>query len=138
MPLFVHLWFDPSPNNYNYRHKGKLERMKSYITSALVPPIGACRYGCGTNCAAPVTVFWLFGVISVVYGLFGGPTNEPGISWATVGLGFLMWGIAAMWTLLTLQGVEADRCHDLWSPADHHVDAGMDETDPFEEVKKAH
>ena len=40
--------------------------MKKYLTSVAMPPVGACRYGCGTNCAAPVTVFWLFGVVSVV------------------------------------------------------------------------
>ena len=112
--------------------------MKTYITSALVPPVGACRYGCGTSCAAPITVFWLFGVVSVVFGFLGGPTNEPGVSWYTVGLGLAMWGIAAVWTMLTLQGVAADRCHDMWSPKDHHVDASLDESDPFEEVKKAH
>ena len=112
--------------------------MKTYITSALLPPVGACRYGCGTNCAAPITVFWLFGVVSVVFGLLGGPTNEAGINWYTVGLGFGMWAIAAVWTMLTLQGVEADRCHDMWSPADHHVDPSSEEVDPFEEVKKAH
>ena len=112
--------------------------MKSYMTSALFPPVGACRYGCGTNCAAPVTVFWLFGVVSVIYGLLGGPTGEPGISWYTVGLGFAMWGIAAVWTMLTIQGVEADRCHDMWSPRDHHVTANEAEADPFDEIKKVH
>ena len=112
--------------------------MKGYITSALMPPIGACRYGCGANCAASVSVFWLFGVISVVYGFLGGPTNEPGVSWLTLGLGMAMWGVAAMWTLLTMQGVEADRCHDLWSPKDRHVQARADEADPFEEIKRAH
>ncbi|HHI76921.1 MAG TPA: hypothetical protein ENJ94_07090 [Gammaproteobacteria bacterium] len=112
--------------------------MKRHITATLIPPVGACRYGCGTSCAAPITVFWLFGVISVVYGLLGGPTNEPGVSWYTVGLGVVMWGIAAVWTLVTLQGVEADRCHDLWSPRDHQVAADEREPDPFEEVKKAH
>ncbi len=112
--------------------------MKSYITATLIPPVGACRYGCGTSCAAPITVFWLFGVISVVYGLLGGPTNEPGTSWYTVGLGLVMWGIAAVWTLATLQGVEADRCHDLWSPKAHRIQPCDNETDPLEEVKKAH
>lgn len=112
--------------------------MKSYIMSALVPPMGACRYGCGTHCAAPISVFWLFGVVSVIFGLLGGPTAEPGISWYTVALGFAMWGIAATWTMLTLKGVEADRCHDLWSPKDHHIDPSLDEVDPLEEVKKAH
>ena len=112
--------------------------IKQYMTSALLPPVGACRYGCGTNCAAPVTVFWLFGVVSVVYGFLGGPTSEPGISWYTIGLGLALWAIAAVWTLLTLQGVEADRCHGVWSPRNHPVEPTDSEADPFDEVKKAH
>ena len=112
--------------------------MKKYLTSALLPPVGACRYGCGTNCAAPITVFWLFGVISVMFGFFGGPTGEPGISWTTIVLGLVMWGIAAAWTLLTLQGVEADRAHGAWSPKNQKVGVDLDESDPFEEIKKAH
>lgn len=111
---------------------------KRFLTSALIPPVGACRYGCGTNCAAPVTVFWLFGVVSVIYGFLGGPTGETGISWYTVGLGFAMWSIAAVWTMLTLQGLEADRCHGTWSTRDHHVEPEDAESDPFDEVKKAH
>jgi hypothetical protein len=113
-------------------------QLKSYLTSALMPPVGACRYGCGTNCAAPVTVFWLFGVVSVVYGLFGGPTGATGISWSTIALGFAMWAIAAVWTMLTIQGVEEDRCHGSWSTRDHHVEPDETEKDPFEEIKKAH
>ena len=112
--------------------------MNRHLTTFLMPPVSACRYACGTSCAAPVTVFWLFGVVSVVYGLLGGPTSTPGVSWATVALGLGMWGIAAVWTLLTMTGVEADRCHSLWSPMDHHVEARPDETDPLEEIKKVH
>lgn len=112
--------------------------LKSYLTSALVPPVGACRYGCGSNCAAPVTVFWLFGVVSVVYGFLGGPTGESGISWYTIGLGLAMWAIAAVWTMLTIQGVEADRCYNMWSPRDHDVASTETEADPFDEANKAH
>jgi hypothetical protein len=108
------------------------------MTSALLPPVGACRYGCGTSCAAPVTVFWLFGVVSVVYGFLGGPTSEPGISWYTIGLGLAMWAIAAIWTLLTLQAVEEDRCDGIWSPHDHLGEPTESEQEPFDEVKKAH
>jgi hypothetical protein len=112
--------------------------LKSYLTSALVPPVGAVRYGCGTNCAAPVTVFWLFGVFSVVYGLFGGPTAEPGISWYTIGLGLAMWAIAAVWTMLTFRGVEEDRSHGDASTRDHYVEPDETETDPLDEIRKAH
>lgn len=109
-----------------------------YTTSLLVPPIGACQDGCGSSCAAPVTVFWLFGVVSVVYGFLGGPMGEPGVSWYTVGLGLAMWGIAAVWSMLTIRGWQADRCQGVLSPRDHRVEAKESEADPFDEVKKAH
>lgn len=112
--------------------------MKRFFTAALMPPVGACRYGCGTNCAAPITVFWLFGLVSVVFGFFGGPTGQDGISWYTIGLGLTMWGISAAWTLLTVQGVEQDRCHGMWSARDHKILPTEHEPDPFEEIKKAH
>jgi hypothetical protein len=82
--------------------------VRKYLTSALLPPLGAIRYGCGANCAAPVTVFWLFGLVSVVFGFFGGPTGVDGVSWATIGLGLAMWAISVGWTLLTMRaaGVE--------------------------------
>jgi hypothetical protein len=112
--------------------------MKKYLVAALMPPIGACRYGCGTNCAPPISVFWLFGVISVIYGLLGGPTEGTAVNWPTVGLGVAMWAIAAVWTLLTLQGIDQDRCHGVWSPRDHQVPPRLDESDPMDEVHKAH
>lgn len=110
----------------------------SFITAVLVPPLGARLYGCGTHCLAPVAVFWLFGVLSVVYGFFGGPAGEAGISWWTIALGLVMWLIAAVWTLLTLQGVEADINQDEQSPRAHFVEPTESETDPFDEIKKAH
>lgn len=109
-----------------------------YLTSVLAPPVGACRYGCGTNCAAPVTVFWLFGVVSVVYGFLGGPTGQPGISWYTIGLGLAMWALAAVWTMLTLTGVAEDRCRGQWSTRSRRAVTTDAEADPFDEVKKAH
>lgn len=112
--------------------------MRKFVTSLVIPPVGACRYGCGTNCAAPVTVFWIFGVISVIFGFFGGPAGETGISWYTISLGLAMWGIAAVWAILTFRGVEEDNCHGAWSPLDHKITPSDRETDPFEEIKKAH
>lgn len=104
----------------------------------MVPPLGACQYGCGSNCAAPITVFWLFGVVSVIYGFLGGPMGEPGVSWYTVGLGFASWGISAVWAVLTMQGVETDRCHGVSSPRDHSAASEASEADPFDKAKKAH
>ena len=113
-------------------------RIKPYLMSAMMPPVGACRYGCGTNCAAPVTVFWLFGIVSVIYGFLGGPTGEVGISWYTIGLGLAMWGIAAIWTLLTIQGVETDRCQSIWNTTEQRPEPEEPNPDPFDEIKKAH
>lgn len=84
--------------------------LKAYLTSVVMPPVGACRYGCGSSCAAPVTVFWLFGIVSIVYGFFGGPMGSDGISWYTVGLGAAMWVISAVWALLTMSDIGQDRC----------------------------
>ncbi len=111
--------------------------MKGIVTSTLFPPVGACRYGCGTNCTPAITVFWLFGVVSIGFGLMGGPTNEPGVSWYTVGLGLAMWGIAATWTLLTLHGVDGDRCQGTRRPKEHQGQPSPSEHDPFEEINKA-
>jgi hypothetical protein len=74
----------------------------------------------------------------VVYGFLGGPTAAAGISWYTVGLGLAMWGIAAVWALLTMSGVEQDRCQGTLGPRDHHVAPRETEPDPFDEIKKAH
>lgn len=108
---------------------------KDYLTSLLVPPAATCR--CGSYCTAPITVFWIFGVVSVVYGFLGGPAGEAGISWYTVGLGVLMWGIAAVWTVLTMKGVEADCNNHDHSPRAHKVAVSEGEADPLDEVKKA-
>ena len=99
--------------------------------------MGACRYGCGTNCAAPVTVFWLFGVVSVIYGLLGGRPENP-VSAGTPSVWDLRCGYRRRMDDADHPGVEADRCHGMWSPRDHHVAADEAEADPFDEIKKVH
>lgn len=89
--------------------------IKAYLTSILMPPVGACRYGCGSSCAAPVTVFWLFGMVSILYGFFGGPMGSDGISWYTVGLGAGMWLIAAVWAVVTMTDTDGNRCQDTFT-----------------------
>ncbi len=112
--------------------------MKKLMLSILVPPAGACRFGCGNSCAAPISVFWLAGVVGVIFGLFGGPLGHDGISWYTVLLGLTMWAISAVWTMLTLGSVNADRQCSAFSPLSRKVKASMDESDPFEEIQKMH
>ena len=111
--------------------------MKRFWTAVLTPPVGACRYGCGSHCAAPITVFWLFGLVSVVFGLFGGPTGQTGISWYTIGLGLAMWGISATWTLFTIRGfgTGADRCYSAWSLDESKTSIGEENTDPTEQAR---
>lgn len=107
------------------------------LTSVLIPPVGACRYGCGSNCAAPVTVFWLFGLVSVVYGFLGGPTAEPGISWYTVGLGALMWAVSVIWTLLTFHGgTQQEGCVASWPT--RTTPPSETETESFDPANKSH
>jgi hypothetical protein len=112
--------------------------MKKIITSILCPPMSVCRYGCGTNCAAPISVFWLAGIVAVVYSFFGGPTAAEGIDLYTMALGLALWAIAAVWALLTMSGVEADRCNGVFSPLNGKVAPGEDESDPLDEIRKAH
>ncbi|MEJ2307683.1 MAG: hypothetical protein P8Z78_00040 [Gammaproteobacteria bacterium] len=112
--------------------------MKKVITSILCPPMSVCRFGCGTNCAAPISVFWIAGVVAVIYAFFGGPTAMNGIDFYTLGLGLAVWLIAAVWALLTMSGVEADRCNGIFSPLNGKVAASEDERDPLEEVRRAH
>ena len=111
--------------------------MNKTVTSVIVPPVGACRYGCGTSCAAPISVFWLAGVVAMIYSLFGGPANVDGIDFYTLGLGAALWLIASVWTLLTMTGVEEDRCKGIFSPLNSKVQPKQDESDPFDEVRKA-
>ena len=65
-------------------------------------------------------------------------TAEPGISWHTVGLGFAMWAIAAIWTMLTIRDVESDGCQVASPPGDPDDRPGAREVDDFDDIKKAH
>ncbi|MEN8175131.1 MAG: hypothetical protein ABFS23_05180 [Pseudomonadota bacterium] len=102
---------------------------RKVLTALLAPPVGACRYACGNQCAAPITVFWLFGIVAVVYGLLGGPTGDPGIHLYTLALGAAMWLIASVWTLLTVSGTEEDRCSGLLNPIEQRVTPSASERD---------
>ena len=115
---------------------------KRNVLALIVPPLAVCRYGCAGCCAAPITVFWLTGIVGVIYGFMGGPAELPGISWTTVGLGFVLWGIAVAWALTTLQSVESDesdpQCDTNASTFCRVVRTPPDEPDPFDEVQKFH
>jgi hypothetical protein len=110
--------------------------MQRRLLALALPPLAVCRYGCAGCCAAPIGVFWLTGIVGMIYGAFGGPLGLSTVSWGTLGLGALLWGIAAVWALLTLKAADEDRCkrqaRSLCSGAEP-----LDESDPLDEVRKA-
>jgi len=115
--------------------------VKRKFMAALTPPLAVCHYGCASCCAAPIGVFWVTGIISIIYGFMGGPANLEQISWMTVLLGFGLWVIAAVWAENTLKGVETDQedpnCKSKKaSNVCRIVKPRLDESDPLEEIKK--
>jgi len=111
--------------------------MKRAVLTLLIPPLAACRYGCAGCCAAPIGVFWLASITSIGYGLLGGPTNLMGPSVTTILLGIGMWGIAAVWAAITIRGADDDKCERQSSPVCNKITSSNDESDPFDEVRKA-
>ncbi len=110
--------------------------MKATLLTLITPPLAACRYGCAGCCAAPIGVFWLAGIVSILYGaVWGGPVEGTG--WQTVLLGVALWGLAAIWAMLTIRGADEDKCADRSSTLCSTILPSTDETDPFEEVRKA-
>ena len=115
--------------------------MKRKLMAVTSPPLAVCHYGCAGCCAAPIGVFWITGMISIIYGFMGGPANLDGISWMTVLLGFGLWLIAAVWAENTIRGVEEDQedpnCKSKKaSNVCRIVKPRLDESDPLDEVKK--
>jgi hypothetical protein len=111
--------------------------MKRAVLTILLPPAAACRYGCAGCCAAPITVFWIASLVSLVYGLIGGPTRLMGPNGYLVLLGLALWGIAAVWTAVTIRGADEDKCQGKSSTLCTRIMPAGDESDPFDEVRKA-
>jgi hypothetical protein len=116
--------------------------VKRSILALAVPPVAVCRYGCAGCCAAPIGVFWLAGIISIIYAFFGGPAGETGISLGTLALGLVLWVIATIWAENVIKGVAEDekdtQCETKVSNVCRLVRPGIDDSDPMEEVKKFH
>ena len=111
--------------------------MKRALLTLLTPPFAVCKFGCAGCCAAPIAVFWITGIVGIIYGLVGGPANLLGPSWNTVFLGIALWGIAAVWAMITIQSADDDRCVEPDSKVCHKILPSGDEPDPFDEVRKA-
>lgn len=111
--------------------------MKRKLLNLFTPPVAVCKYGCAGCCAAPIAVFWITGIVAIVYGLVGGPTNLMGPSVNTILLGLGLWAIAAVWAAIVIRGADEDRCEDRNSTLCHQILPNSDEADPFDEVRKA-
>ncbi|HHJ14737.1 MAG TPA: hypothetical protein ENJ79_10260 [Gammaproteobacteria bacterium] len=111
--------------------------MKRALLILLLPPYAACRFGCAGCCAAPIGVFWLASLTSVGYGLMGGPTNLMGPSLNTLLLGLVMWGISVVWAAITVRSANEERCANRGRKSLCNNILPGDESDPFDEVRKA-
>lgn len=114
--------------------------MKRRVLALFAPPVAVCRYGCAGCCAAPIGVFWIAGMISMVYAFFGGPAATDEFSNGTFILGIILWAIATTWAELTINGIEADegdpKCEGKASTVCRIVKPNLDDSDPMDEVKK--
>ena len=110
--------------------------MQRTTLSILVPPLAVCRYGCAGCCAAPIGVFWLAGIVSIIYGFVGGPASLNTVSWTTVSLGIVLWAIASVWARMAIRGVTDDECKHKRSTVCRMVSPGVDESNPLDDVKK--
>jgi hypothetical protein len=109
--------------------------MKSLLTLFL-PPYAICRYGCTGFCAAPIGVFWITGIVAIVYGFMGGLGITPGIDWLVVLIGVSLMLIASAWAWLAIKKAEQEN-HDNSSSLICRVFPALDESNPFDEIKKA-
>ena len=114
--------------------------MNRLMFSMLAPPLAVCRYGCAGCCAAPIAVFWITGIGAILYGFAGGPAQLAMVSWPTVGLGILLWAIAAVWAMTAIRGVEGDasdpKCEKKASTVCRIVPPSANDSDPLDEANK--
>ena len=111
--------------------------MKRRFLALVAPPVAVCKFGCASCCAAPIGVFWIAGLVSLIYAFFGGPSSLEGFSAGTFLLGAILWGIATTWAELTINGIDADdQCDEQNSSLCRMVKPKLDDSDPLEEIKK--
>lgn len=79
------------------------------LFTLFVPPMAVYRYGCAGYCAAPIGVFWIAGIASLVYSLEGGPVGNHETNWVIVELGIVLWAIASAWTWTTIERTQRDQ-----------------------------
>lgn len=109
--------------------------MKPTVTTVLMPPVAVLRYGHANATAAPIAVFWIFGLLGVCYGMLGGIFAQDGISWIEIVLGLVLWAASSIAAKLVIQAVEHDMEHREDSTLDHTVEPSLEEPDPLEETR---
>ena len=116
-----------------------VKTMNRLLLALLAPPLAVCRYGCAGCCAAPIAVVWIAGIIAIIYGFMGGPTQLEGISFGTLGLGVGMWLLSVIWATTVIRGVAADnadpKCATNRSTVCRMVSSKDDDHDPMSDIK---
>lgn len=107
----------------------------------IAPPLSVCRFGCNSCCVAPISVFWLAGLIAIAYGFLGGPANLASMSWITESLGVLLWLISSAWAGITIYAINRDsgapECSGQSTTVCRIVPKRQpDESNPLDEVTK--
>ncbi|VAW93312.1 hypothetical protein MNBD_GAMMA23-2015 [hydrothermal vent metagenome] len=114
--------------------------MQRKILALITPPIAVCRYGCASCCVAPIFVFWLASIGSVIYAFFGGPAGLDGFSWGTLALGIILWAISVAWAETVIKGVSDDlenpKCNGKTSTLCSIVSSNNSDIEPLDEVNK--
>jgi len=114
--------------------------MQRKILAVITPPLAVCRYGCASCCVAPIFVFWLASIGSVIYAFFGGPSGLDEFSWGTFGLGIVLWAISVAWAETVIKGVnddlESSQCDGKASNICRIIPSKSNDIDPLDEVNK--
>jgi len=115
--------------------------MQRKILALIAPPVAVCRYGCASCCVAPIFVFWLASIGSVIYAFFGGPAGLNSFSWGTLALGIILWAISMAWAETVIKGVSDDladkNCNGKTSTLCSIVSSNNNiDADPLDEVNK--
>ena len=113
--------------------------MYRHILGIAIPPLAICRYGCASSCALPVTIFWAGGLAALAYHFFQAPAEYNWLYNGSLMLGLAMIVLSIIWTELTITRVAREGCDKSQNKKSSicNVVPGAQESDPFEEVRKA-
>ncbi len=114
--------------------------MQRKLLALITPPLAVCRYGCASCCVAPIFVFWLASIGSVIFAFLGGPSGMDSFSWGTLALGIILWAIAVTWAETVIKSVNEDlensQCNGKTRTLCSIVSSNSNDVDPLDEVNK--